>query len=85
MQANVKTENGKNLKVKILVDSGYTHTRIDKQLVKEKKIQTRLINFSFKVFQCRQNKEQRGNQGGISGDRNQWTQETTGSCSNRFE
>ena len=32
------------------MDSGYTHTRIDKQLVKDKRIQTRPINFSFKVF-----------------------------------
>jgi len=46
----VKTKNGKNLKVKALVDSGCTYTRIDKQLVKKKRIQTRPINFSFKVF-----------------------------------
>jgi len=50
MQANVKTKNSKNLKVKVLVDSRYIHTGIDKQLVKEKQIQTKLINFSFKVF-----------------------------------
>ena len=50
MQANVKTKNNKNLKVKALVDSGCTHTRIDEQLVKEKRIQMRLINFSFEVF-----------------------------------
>ena len=43
-------KNGKNLKVKALVDSGYTHIGIDKQLVKEKRIQTKLINFSFEVF-----------------------------------
>ena len=36
--------------MKALVDSGCTHTEIDKQLVKDKRIQTRLINFSFKVF-----------------------------------
>ena len=47
---NVKTKNRKNLKVKALVDSRYTHTGIDKQLVKEKRIQTKLINFSFEVF-----------------------------------
>ena len=41
---------GKNLKVKTLVDSGCTYTGIDKQLVKHKRIQTKLINFSFKVF-----------------------------------
>ncbi len=50
MQANVKTKNGKKLKVKALVDFRYTHTGIDKQLVKDKRIQTKLINFSFEVF-----------------------------------
>ena len=50
MQANVKTKNGKKLKVKALVDSGYIHTGIDEQLVKDKRIQTKLINFSFEVF-----------------------------------
>ena len=48
----MKTKNGKNLKVKTLVDSGCTHMGIDKQLVKEKRIQTKPkpINFSFEVF-----------------------------------
>ena len=50
MQANIKTKNGKKLKVKALVDSGCTHTGIDEQLVKNKKIQTKPINFSFEVF-----------------------------------
>ena len=50
MQANVKTKNGKNLKVKTLVDSECIHTEINKQLVKDKRIQTKLINFSFEVF-----------------------------------
>jgi len=50
MQANVKTKNGKKLKVKALVDSGCTHTGIDKQLVRKKRIQTKPINFSFEVF-----------------------------------
>ena len=50
MQANIKTKNGKKLKVKVLVDSGCTHTGIDEQLVKDKRIQTRSINFSFEVF-----------------------------------
>ena len=45
MQANVKTKNSKKLKVKALVDSGCTHTRIDEQLVKDKRIQTKPINF----------------------------------------
>jgi len=38
VQAEVKTKNGKNLKVKALVDFGCTHTGIDKQLVKDKRI-----------------------------------------------
>jgi len=50
MQAKVKTKNGKELKVKALVDSGCTYTGIDEQLVKDKRIQTKPINFSFKVF-----------------------------------
>ena len=50
MQAQVKTKNGKNLKVKVLVDSRCIHTGIDKQLVKDKNIQTKKINFSFEVF-----------------------------------
>ena len=32
------------------MDSGYTYTGIDKQLVKDKWIQTKPINFSFEVF-----------------------------------
>ena len=43
-------KNGKKLKVKALVDSGCTYTGIDEQLVKDKRIQTKLINFSFEVF-----------------------------------
>jgi len=46
----VKTKNGKKLKIKALVDSGCTHTVIDKQLVKDKRIQTKPMNFSFEVF-----------------------------------
>jgi len=43
-------KNRKNLKLKALVDSGCTHMGIDKQLVKDKRIQTKPINFSFEVF-----------------------------------
>jgi len=50
MQADIKTRNRKNLKVKALVDPGCTHTGIDEQLVKKKKIQTKAIDFSFEVF-----------------------------------
>ena len=50
MQANIKTKNSKKLKVKVLVDFRYTHIGINEQLVKNKKIQTKPINFSFEVF-----------------------------------
>ncbi len=50
MQAKVKMKNSKNLKVKVLVDSRCTYIGIDKQLVKDKRIQMKPINFSFKVF-----------------------------------
>jgi len=50
VQAKVKTRNGKNLKIKALVDSRCTHIGIDEQLVKEKRIQTKKIDFSFEVF-----------------------------------
>ena len=56
MQANIKMKNGKKLKVKALVNSGCTHTGIDKQLVKDKRIQTKLINFSFEVFNADETK-----------------------------
>jgi len=56
IQANVKTKNGKNLKMKALVDSGCTYMRIDKQLVKDKRIQTKPINFSFEVFNINKTK-----------------------------
>ena len=50
VQANMKTKNNKNLKIKVLVDSGYMHTGINKRLVKEKQIQIKSINFLFEVF-----------------------------------
>ena len=46
----MKTKNGKNLKVKALVDFRCTHMGINKQLVKEKRIQMKPINFLFEVF-----------------------------------
>ena len=49
MHTKVKTKNEK-LKVKALVDSKYIHIGINEQLVKNKRIQTKPINFSFKVF-----------------------------------
>jgi len=50
VQVDVKTKNGKKLKVKTLVDSRCIYTGINEQLVKDKRIQTKPINFSFKVF-----------------------------------
>jgi len=50
MQVDMKTKNRKKLKIKVLMDSGYTYTQIDKQLVKDKRIQMKPIKFSFKVF-----------------------------------
>ena len=50
VQAEVKIKNGKKLKVKVLVNSRCTHTGINEQLVKDKRIQMKAINFSFKVF-----------------------------------
>jgi len=51
----VKTKNGKNLKVKALVDFECTHIGIDEQLVKEKQIQTKPINFSLKSMDTKNN------------------------------
>ncbi len=45
-----KNKNGKKLKVKALVDSRCTHMGIDEQLVKDRRIQIKPINFSFEVF-----------------------------------
>jgi len=53
----MKTKNGKKLKIKALVDSRCTHIRIDEQLVKKKKIQTKPINFSFEVFNADRTKK----------------------------
>ena len=50
MQADMKTKNGKKLKVKTLVDSRYIYTGINEQLVKNKRIQIKPINFLFEVF-----------------------------------
>ena len=50
MQANIKTKNSKKLKVKALVNSACIHIGIDEQLVKDKRIQMKPINFSFEVF-----------------------------------
>jgi len=46
----MKIKNSKKLKVKALVNSRCIHMGINKQLVKEKRIQMKPINFSFEVF-----------------------------------
>jgi len=43
-------KNRKKLRIETLVDSGCTHTGINKQLVKDKKIKTKPINFSFGTY-----------------------------------
>ena len=50
MQTNIKTKNGKELQLQVLVDLGCTHTGIDEQLVKEKRIKTEPMDKSFEVF-----------------------------------
>ena len=50
MQTNIKTKNRKELRLQTLVDSGCTHTRIDKQLVKKEKIKMEPMDRSFEVF-----------------------------------
>ena len=47
---NITTKNNKKLQIEALVDSGCTHIGIDQQLVKDKRIQTRPINFLFGVY-----------------------------------
>ena len=42
--------------MKALVDSRCTHTVIDEQLVKDKRIQTKLINSSFEIFNANRTK-----------------------------
>ena len=44
------TSNKKELQLKVLVDSGCTHTKIDKQLVKKEKIKTEPMDRLFEVF-----------------------------------
>jgi len=50
MQTNIKTKTGKELRLQVLVDSGYTHTGINKQLVREERIKMEPVNRLFEVF-----------------------------------
>ena len=74
VQAKIKTRNGKNLKVKALVDSGCTYTGIDKQLVKEKRIQTKKIDFSFEVFNTDRTKNREVTKSKLTDIRKHWKQ-----------
>ena len=47
---NIKTKNRKELQLQVLVDSGCTYTKINKQLVKEERIKTEPMKRSFEVF-----------------------------------
>jgi len=47
---NIKIANRKKLQLKILVDSEYTYTRINKQLVKIEQIEIEPMNRLFKIF-----------------------------------
>ena len=78
MQAKVKTSNGKNLKVKVLVNSGYTYTTTSQGQEDTNETNQLLIQ----SLQYRWNKEQRSNQGGISRNQNQWLQGIVGSSCN---
>ena len=56
MQVNVKMKNSKKLQIEALVDSGCAHIEINKQLVKDKRMQTKPINFSFGVYNANRTK-----------------------------
>ena len=47
------------MKVKALVNSSYMHIGIDEQLVKNKRIQTKPINFLFEVFNADRTKNRK--------------------------
>ena len=46
----IKTKNGKELKVKVLIDSGCTNTTITRKTVKEKGIPIKLLLKPFDVY-----------------------------------
>ena len=50
VQTNIKTANRKELWLKALVNSGYTHIGINKHLVKEEKIKMESLETPFKVY-----------------------------------
>ena len=56
MYTNIKIANRKKLQLKILVDSEYTYTRINKQLVKIEQIEIEPMNRLFKIFNTNRTK-----------------------------
>ena len=58
MQVNIKTKNRKELQVEALMDSRYTHIGINEQLVKNKRVQTKLADFFFKIFNADRTKNE---------------------------
>jgi len=50
MQTNIKKKTGKELQLQVLVDSSCTQTGINKQLVKEERIETEPVDKIFEVF-----------------------------------
>ena len=50
VQPTIKINNGRKLKVKALIDSEYIHTTITRDIVKEKKILTKMPKKSFDIY-----------------------------------
>jgi len=46
----IKTKNGRKLKVKALIDSGYTNTTIARKIVEEKGISTKSLPRPFNIY-----------------------------------
>jgi len=46
----IRTKNGRKLKVKTLIDSGYTNTTITRKTVEEKEIPTKSLPKPFNVY-----------------------------------
>ena len=62
VQTNIKTANRKELWLKALVNSGYTHTGINKYLVKEEKIKMESLETPFKVYNTNKTKNRKATQ-----------------------
>ena len=62
VQTNIKTANRKELWLKALVNSGYTHIGINKHLVKEEKIKMESLETPFKVYNTNRIKNRKATQ-----------------------